>query len=59
MEARCENGVVRLSNFVLPSSLHELRVEKWTEGPKGKKKEVRFEKAFVRPGWKGEDWWTT
>ena len=55
VEARCEGGVVKLTNFVVPTLWHELRTEKWGEG----KKEVKVEKAFTKEGWKGEDWWMT
>jgi hypothetical protein len=57
VEARCEGGTVKLSNYVLPSQFHELRTEKWVSGTK--KREVKVEKVFTKEGWKGEDWWTT
>ena len=58
VEARCEGGTVKLSNYVLPSQFHELRTEKWLDGNK-KKRQVKVEKVFTKEGWKGEDWWTT
>ena len=54
VEARCEGGTVKLSNYVLPSQFHELRTEKWVDGNK-KKRQVKVEKVFTKEGWKGED----
>ena len=56
----CENGKMKLYNFVMPSIYHYIEVTTKT-GPQGKSSKKRVEKVYkpTQPDVKGEEWWVT
>ncbi|EKM54182.1 uncharacterized protein PHACADRAFT_210000 [Phanerochaete carnosa HHB-10118-sp] len=60
LTVHCENGELKMFNFVMPSMYHTIEVSAgdW-KGNKSMKK--RIEKVYkpTEPGAKGEEWWTT
>ena len=56
----CENGELRMGNYVWPFFYHSITVSVKT-GAGGKERKTRVEKVYhpTVPGVKGEDWWST
>ena len=60
LKVTCENGEMKVYNFVLPTFYHYIEVTTKT-GPQGKHSKKRTEKVYKpsQTDQKGEDWWTT
>lgn len=60
LSVSCENGELKVFNFVMPTLYHWIEVSV-KDGKGGKAVKKRVEKVYkpLEPGVKGEEWWTT